>query len=139
MPLFSPHWWWERGINQFFKYFWKILPRFEEKVFEIHKQSWLWINWIHKKLGSIQNLVEDIPKIKLIHWSLMSKTYTFNNSTSSLIALSWTNFVFYPNNHLVPIQILSYREWTVAAFNYFHFFHTLDLDYRFYFEIYTAE
>ena len=29
--------------------------------------------------------------------------------------MSWTDFVFYPNNHLAPLRILSYRESTVAA------------------------
>ena len=82
IPLFHHYWWWEREKNQFFKYFFKILPKFDKKILEIHEQSWLWITWILKKLDSIQTLVEDIPKIKLSHWSLQSKTYTFNNSNS---------------------------------------------------------
>ena len=37
-------------------------------------------------------LVEGTPEIKILHWSLMSKTYW--NSHSITRALIWTNFVF---------------------------------------------
>ena len=43
---FYHYWWWERVKNQFFKYFWCILPKFEENILEIHKHSWLSITWI---------------------------------------------------------------------------------------------
>ena len=32
---FHHHWWWEKGKNQFFNYFWRILLKFEEKILEI--------------------------------------------------------------------------------------------------------
>ena len=51
----------EGKVNE--KYFWRILLKFEEKILEIHKQCWLSITCILKKLNSIQTLVEDIPEI----------------------------------------------------------------------------
>ena len=87
--LYFHHFWWEREKNQFFKYFSKILPKCDKKILEIHEQSWLWITWILKKSDSIQTFVEDIPKIKLTHWSLQSKTFTFHNSNSHCLAQIW--------------------------------------------------
>ena len=61
----------------------------------------------------MQTLVEDIPEIKLSHWYPLSKTYTKSHSKNrALIVLK--KFVCYPNNHLVPHQILSYQESTVV-------------------------
>ena len=113
--LHFQHWWRKKkGKNQFFNYFLRILSKFEDKNLEIHKLSWLSITWILKRLNSIQTFVEDIPEIKLAYWSLLSKTYKKSYSkTPTLIVLN--KFVCYPNNCLVPHQILSYRESTVAA------------------------
>ena len=81
MGLFSPLMKRKREKNQFFSYFWRMLVTLEEKILEIHELSQLSINWILKKLKSIQTLVKDIPEIKLSHWYLLSKTYivTFKN------------------------------------------------------------
>ena len=39
--LYFHHYWWrERGKNQFFKYFWKILLKFEKHFFENSWNSW---------------------------------------------------------------------------------------------------
>ena len=57
----------KEGKNKFFNYFWGILLKFNEKVFEIHKHSWLSTTWILKKSSSTQTVVEDIPEIKLSH------------------------------------------------------------------------
>ena len=105
----------KEGKNQFFNYFWRMLLKFEEKNLEIHKLSWLLITWILKKLNSIQTLVENIPEIKLSHhWYLLSKTYKKSHSkTRTFIVLN--KFVCYPNNRLVSLRILSYRESTVIA------------------------
>ena len=80
--IFSEHW-----INFF-------------SAFEKNSQhSWLSITWIFKKLHFIQTRgVENISEVKLSMWSLLSKTY--RNSLEP--SLSWTNFVFYPNNCLCP-------------------------------------
>ena len=68
--LYFHHYWsWDRGKIQFFYYFWRTLPKFEEKIFEVHKQSWLKITWIHKKLDSMQNLVEDIRNFTGLFWA----------------------------------------------------------------------
>ena len=100
--------------NQFFNHFWKMLLNFEDKNFEIHKRSSLSITWILKKLSSIQTLVEDISEITLSHWYLLSKTYKKSHSKNrTLIVLK--KFACYPNNHFVPLRILSYRESTVVA------------------------
>ena len=81
----------KEGKNKFFNYFWGILLKFNEKVFEIHKHSWLSTTWILKK-PSTQTLVEDIPEIKLSHWPLQSKTYKNSHwlwvPLQSLIALN---------------------------------------------------
>ena len=87
---------------------------FEEKKFEIHKHIWLSITWILKRLNSKQTLSDDIREIKLSNWSLLSKTYQKSLLvTRTLIFLN--KFMFYLNNRLVPLRILSYREPTVAA------------------------
>ena len=39
----------------------------------------------------------------------------FLKNSSGWLLLSWTIFVFYTNNHLAVLQILSYQKWTVAA------------------------
>ena len=85
------HYWWK---YQFFKYFWRMLLKFEEKNLEIHKHSWLLITWILKTWNSLQTFVKDI------HW----RTQTV------------TSFVFYPNNHLAPLQILRYQESTIYKY-----------------------
>ena len=87
---------------------------FEEKKFEIHKHIWLSITWILKRLNSKQTLSDDIREIKLSNWSLLSKTYQKSLLvTRTLIFLN--KFMFYLNNRLVPLRILSYREPTLAA------------------------
>ena len=108
MSLFSPQLMKrKRSKNQLFNYFWRVLLKF-------HRHSWLSIIWIFKKLSSIQTLVKDILEIKLSHWSLLSQTYKKSHSiTWTLIALN--KFVFYPNNCLVLLRILSYWESIVAA------------------------
>ena len=63
----------KRNKNQFFSYFWRMLPKFEEKHLEIHKHSWLSIIWILKKLNFIQTLVKDILEIK--HQTISQTTF----------------------------------------------------------------
>ena len=95
--FYFPHYrWWEKEKNQFFKYFWRILPKCEEKILEIHKQRWFLITWILKKSNSIQTLVEGIQKIKLSHWSfslILKSTYsrveTSNAKRSIRFLCSW--------------------------------------------------
>ena len=106
----------KRNKNNLFNYFWRILLKFDKKYLEIHKHRWLSIIWIFKKLNSIQTIIKDIPKIKLIPISLVlqSKTYKKSHSISrTLIALN--KFVFYHDNCFFSLRILSYRESTVAA------------------------
>ena len=43
--------------------FWRILVKFEDKILQIHKHSWLSITWRLKKSNSIQILVEDISSL----------------------------------------------------------------------------
>ena len=130
---FHYYWWSERGKNQFFKCFWRILLKFEEKILEIHKQSWLLITWILKKSNSMQTLVEDIPKIKLSHWFL-SKTYTFNTWNSHCLEQILC-FILIITLSLIRWFWLSYWETTVAAPNFslaiYILFISLGLDYRF--------
>ena len=115
MPLFSPQLMKrKRNQNQLFNYFWKMLLTFEGKKLEIHRHRWLSIIWIFKKVNSILTLVKDILEIKLSHWSLLSKTYKKSHSITRTPIAS-NKFVFYPNNCLVPLRILSYRESTVAV------------------------
>ena len=47
--------------NIFFKYFWKILQKFEKKILQIHKHSCLSITRTLKKLNFIQTFLEGIP------------------------------------------------------------------------------
>ena len=47
---FHYYWWWERRKNQFPKYLWPILLKFEEKIVEIHRYSCLSITWIPQKI-----------------------------------------------------------------------------------------
>lgn len=47
--------------NQFFKYFWRILIKFEKKVLKIHKHSWLSLTLTLKNSNFVQTLVENIP------------------------------------------------------------------------------
>ena len=87
-----------------------------EKKLEIHEHSWRSIIWIFKKLNSIQTLVRDIPEIKLSYWSLLSKTYKKSHSiTRTLNKFASSKFVFYPDNCLGSLWILSYWESTVTA------------------------
>ena len=51
--------------NQFFKYFWRIELKFDEKSLEIHKHKWRSITWAIKTLNSKQTLAENIPEVKL--------------------------------------------------------------------------
>ena len=86
----------------------------KRKFWKFNKQSWLSITWILKKSNSIQTFVDDIPKIKLSHWSLQSKTYTFNNSNS---------YCLEQISCFIIIALSLYRLWvrylesTVAASN----------------------
>ena len=65
-----------------------------------------------KKLNSMQTLVKYIREPSL--WSLLSKTCKKSHLiTQTPITLN--AFLFYPNNCLVTLRILSYRESTVAA------------------------
>ena len=85
----------------------RILLKFEEKF-------WKFINTVDsryleysKNRTSYKLLLKTFQKS---YWSLPSKTYR----NSHLITRSI--YVFYPNNHLIPLRILSYRESTVGAF-----------------------
>ena len=84
---FHQHWQWKRGKNQFFKYFGRILLKLEGKILEIHTISWLSITWILKKSNSMQTLDEDIPEIKLSHWSLLKKK-NIHSITQTLTVLN---------------------------------------------------
>ena len=63
-----------------------------------------------QKIDSIKILVREIPEI-ISHWSLFSKKPHW--ITWTLIVLN--KFVFYPNNCLALLWILSYWELAVAA------------------------
>ena len=69
-----------------------------------------------KKLNSIQTLVEDILEIKLSH--LLSKTYKKSNrKIQTLIVLN--KFVYYPNNCLVRLRILSLLRVNCSCSHFF--------------------
>ena len=108
------HWWRETDKKSILQLFLRMLLKFEDKNLEIHKLSWLSITWILKKLSSMQTLVEDIPEITLAHWYILSKTYKKSHSKSRTL-IFMKKFVCYPNNRLVPLRILNYRESTVVA------------------------
>ena len=55
----------------------------------------------------MQALVEEIPEIKNLTGHFCTKPIEIHIQKLKL-SLSSTNFVFYPNNHLVTLQILSY-------------------------------
>ena len=75
----------------------------EEKKLEIHKQSWLSMVWIFKKLNSFK-WNYNIHKLPSKQNYLLSKTYKKSHSiTQAVITLN--KFVFHPNNYLVPLQI----------------------------------
>ena len=64
--------------------FWGVLLKFKEKFLKIYERSWLSITWTFK-----QTLLDNIPEIKLSHWSLLSKTYrNLCLITQTLIALN---------------------------------------------------
>ena len=100
--------------NQFSTVFEKYSLDLREKKVETHKLNLLSITWILKKLNSIQTFVAYIPEIKLFHWYLLSKTYKKSHSKKWTLTVLH-KFVCYPNNSLVSLQILSYRESTVVA------------------------
>ena len=105
--------WWEgekKAIKCIFEVFYL---KFGEKIVEMHKHSWLSITWILKKLNSIQTLAEDVLENYLTgpFWAKPSEIHIWKLKLS----LSRINFVFCPNNRLLPLWILSYRESTVAA------------------------
>ena len=70
---------------------------------EIHKYNWLSITWILKKSNSIQILVEEILE------NYLTSPFWANKYSITI------NFVFYPNNLLLPLWILSYQESAVAV------------------------
>ena len=86
----------------------------KRKFWKFNKQSWLSITWILKKSNSIQTLVDDIPKIKLSHWSLQSKTYTFNNSNSYCLEQIFCFIIIALSLFRLWVR---YLESTVAASN----------------------
>ena len=86
----------------------------KRKFWKFNKQSWLSITWILKKSNSIQALVDDIPKIKLSHWSLQSKTYTFNNSNSYCLEQIFCFIIIALSLFRLWVR---YLESTVAASN----------------------
>ena len=53
---------------------------------------------------------ENIQKLIYPHCSLLRKIHIYNSNSPCL-----EHFLFYPNNRLVPLQILSYRESNVLA------------------------
>ena len=110
---FHYYWWWERRKNQFPKYLWPILLKFEEKILEIHRYSCLSITWIPQKID---------PQTKPCwrHSSNQTASGTGPLCAKPIhsmleLSLSWAKFVFYLNNCLVPLRVLSYLESTVAA------------------------
>ena len=86
----------------------------KRKFWKFNKQSWLSITWILKKSNSIHTLVDDIPKIKLSHWSLQSKTYTFNNSNSYCLEQIFCFIIIALSLFRLWVR---YLESTVAASN----------------------
>ena len=95
---FYHKWWWGRGKNQFFKYFLRILIKFEEKVLEIDKHCWLLITWRFKKLNSIQSLWRHFRNQSTLTTPFCTK-FTFDNSNSPCLE----HFLLYPNNCLVRL------------------------------------
>ena len=69
--------------------FLKILIKFEDKILEILKHSWLSITWILTKSNSIQILLADIPEIKLLTGPFWTKP---NRNSHSIIQTLWRNF-----------------------------------------------
>ena len=121
MPLFSPQLMKrQKNKNELFNYFRRMLLKFDKKKLEIHKHGWLSIIWIFKKLNSLQTLAKDILEIRLSHKLPSKEIYLLNKTYKKLHSITWTlvawnKSVFHPNNCLVPLWILSYRESTVAA------------------------
>ena len=105
--------WWEEEKKSIKSIFQGFYLKFEDKIVEIHKHSWLSITWILKKLNSIQTLAEDVLENYLTgpFWAKPSEIHIWKLKLS----LSRINFVFCPNNRLLPLWILSYRESTIAA------------------------
>ena len=96
--------------NQFFKYFWRILLKYEEKVLEINKHGWLFINWIPKKSHTPQQpLLKTFQKSNYLIDPFWVKSIEIHIRQLEL-SLCSTNFVFYPDDHLAPLQILSHGE-----------------------------
>ena len=81
----------------------------EEKFLEIHEHYWLSITWILKR----------ITPYKLWTHFTNQTTFTaqfctkFTTITQTLLVLNI--LIFYSNNCLVPLQILSYQELDVVA------------------------
>ena len=91
----------KEGKNQFFNYFWRMLLKFEEKKFEIHKLNQLLITWLLKELKSYKPLLKTF---------LLSKTYVKNDIQKLELSLSWTN--------LCVIQIIAsslFGFWVIES------------------------
>ena len=111
---FYHKWWWEKGKNQFFRYFWRILLKVKEKVLEIHKHWWLLITWILNKLNSIKTL-KAFQKSDHLTANFFTK-FTFDNSNSPC---QHVLDIFY----LILIIALSlFRFWVIKNCSGSHFF-----------------
>ena len=101
--------WWEKGKNQFYKYFWKTLLKVKEKVLEIHRQRWLSITWILKKI-ELHKKTEDISEIKLllVRVSIPSSLQNSYLITRTLRAMKMFYFI-------LIIALSLFRFWLIES------------------------
>ena len=106
MSLFLPQLMMRQGKNQFFKYFWRILPRVKEKTLNTvcYQQLEYWKNRTPYKLW------RNFRNYATLTAPFIAK-FTFGNSNFPCLE----HFLFYSNNCFVPLQILSYWELNVVA------------------------
>ena len=96
----------EAKINSsFFKHFFKN-SKVEEKVSESHKQCWLTITWKLNKIELHTNSEDWHFRNQTTLAAFFCTKFTFDNLNSACLEY----FLFYPNNRLVHLQILSYRD-----------------------------
>ena len=95
--------------NQFYKYFWKTLLKVKEKVLEIHRQRWLSITWILKKI-ELHKKTEDISEIKLllVRVSIPSSLQNSYLITRTLRAMKMFYFI-------LIIALSLFRFWLIES------------------------
>ena len=136
---FQVKWWWEKWEKgEFSKYFGGFYLNLSRKFLKFIRITWLWIT--SKNRTPYKPFLKTFQKSNYLTNPFWPKPIEIHIQKLKL-SLSWTNFLFYPNNWLVPLR--SCRESNVVYLSFLHklyirlSFLPFGLQCRIYFEIYS--